>query len=609
MKRSLFFAFVMGFLVLGYNNCAPEQSDLRFDYGSQGEMAGADINSMTCDEYNLASYKTIVYPFVSSKCVACHIEGGAGLGLFASSNHASSFAAFEAAGLSKVSFMATNPAHKPPYTGLQNQGAINMINTRWVAVQKVYTDCVTRRENGGVNESILTSGKRATSIYATQGDVETLTWDLSMAEDLDLSVVRSVPARLSIDVEILYQNIQGVQTAKGYIFSNPVLQLKDNTVQILIEGLFFQINGQAITSQTTYTSLSRVVTGTLPVPLMNARANTLIEPLSNSDLFQIYIKKIVPTSGSDGTANPLTPILRITDRETRSETLAKDSQVDVFILRDASVVKWCLSESPIKPADSTAPCVNNMMGANIVNGWSTVRPTSYTLSAGDGMKSLYLWVMDFNLNINTDPGQKDIILDTAMPTPATISSITVLDSQVANMSVTHANQADVKAWCVIEQNAIRAAPARPGLNDECWSWAEFGTRPTTVGFKEGGSRRVWVYVRDEAGNVSNASNMMGATNPFGAITYAELTGPTSPRAIFTNRCFTCHGTSSNPGFSKLQLFNYTSAIGVANSGVLVSRINNPISPMPNVSGGLMPQRDRDLIKLWTMPEEGGDPLP
>jgi hypothetical protein len=67
-------------------------------------------------------------------------------------------------------------------------------------------------------------------------------------------------------------------------------------------------------------------------------------------------------------------------------------------------------------------------------------------------------------------------------------------------------------------------------------------------------------------------------------------------------------TSSNPGFSKLQLFNYESALGVADSGVLISRINNPISPMPNINGGLMPQKDRDLIKLWTMPEDGGDPV-
>ena len=82
----------------------------------------------------------------------------------------------------------------------------------------------------------------------------------------------------------------------------------------------------------------------------------------------------------------------------------------------------------------------------------------------------------------------------------------------------------------------------------------------------------------------------------------------SPRSIFTNRCLTCHGSSSNPGFSKLQLFDYNGALGVVTNGQLISRINNVLSPMPNVSGGLMPQIERDLIRLWTMPEEGTNPL-
>ena len=177
------------------------------------------------------------------------------------------------------------------------------------------------------------------------------------------------------------------------------------------------------------------------------------------------------------------------------------------------------------------------------------------------------------------------------------------------MSVSHPNESDVTGWCVIEQNAILNAPNKPDLKNNCWNWTDLSVKPTTVGFKEGGTRRVWVYVRDKAGNVSAASNVVQASNPFGAITYTQLTKPAGgPRAIFQNRCYTCHGTNANPGYSQLKLFNYQDALEVAEEGTLVSRINNVISPMPNVNGGLMPQRERDLIRLWVTPEEGNTPL-
>ena len=591
-------------LVLGYNNCAPS-SEVKI-----GSKTGSSTKGNgTCDEALFNQYKTDVYPFfrAASRCVSCHIEGGPGLGVFASEDTSASFAAFSAAGLSKVSYMATNAQHKPPYTGPQNKAAMDELSVKWNQYTKEHLDCVSRSENGGQNDSLLTSEKSAPTIYATRGAKETLTWELDFAGDLDESANRSLPARISIDVSVFYQNNRAI----GYVFSNPVMQLKDVTKQVVIEGLFFQINKQPISSQTTFTNLSRVVGGSNAMALMpNTSANTIIEPISTQDTFQLYVRRITLASGAEDSPAPLTPMLTVTDSETGSNLLLKSRNASVRILRDAGITRWCLSESSTKPASTEAPCQSGMTGNGIVNGWSLSRPTTFMYSQNDGLKQLYLWVANQNLKINDQPALVAITLDTAAPAAPTIASINVSDTQVGDLSLTHPNEADVAGWCVLEYNSATAAPGAPNLGNRCWSWTDNGAKPTTVGFKSGGARSVRVYVRDKAGNISAASATSAATNPHGAITFSQLTSAAGgPRAIFYNRCHTCHGTAQNPGFSRLQLFSFTAASDVADSGVLVSRINNPLSPMPNVNGGLMPQRERDLIRLWTMPEEGNEPLP
>jgi mono/diheme cytochrome c family protein len=482
------------------------------------------------------------------------------------------------------------------------------IGVKWNQAQADHLDCISKSENGGQNDSLLTAPKPAPqSIYATKGSKQTLTWELDFAGDVDEKANRSLPARISVDVGVLYQGTRAI----GYVFNNPVMQMKVTGKEIVIEGLFFQINKQAISSQTTFTNLSRVVGGSAPLALMaNVNANTLIEPISTADTFQLYIRRISLTSGTEDAPAPLTPIMSVTDTETASSLLLKSRTASVRILRDAGISRWCLSESSTKPASTEAACQSGMTGNNIVNGWSLVRPTSFQFSAGDGMKQLHLWVANQSLKINDQPAVVAVTVDTTAPAAPTIASIDVTDTQVGALNVTHPNESDVKGWCVLEFNAISTAPGAPNLANRCWRWTDNGEKPTTVGFKDGGSRNVRVYVRDAAGNISPASATVNATNPHGAITFSQLTNPGGgPRAIFQNRCFTCHGSSANPGFGRLQLFSFAAAEMVVDNGILLSRINDPLSPMPNVNGGLMPLRERDLIRLWTMPEEGNDPLP
>lgn len=621
-KRTTAIVFVLSsvFLSLAYTNCAqPEQP---------GEESQSSLYAgMSCDEVRVAKYQTGWYPFVKANCSSCHIEGGSGLGNFASIDVQTSFAAFSAAGSSKVGFMSTNPQHKPPYTGAQHQPTVDKLSAAWQTSEKEFLECVSKSQNGGVDESLLTSPKGAPTVYGCtdirngQGEVtgancptETMTWDLSLASDLDASMKRGLPTTVSVKVKLLtaVQDVLGVKknVVKGYIFSDPTMTMKTANDQVLVEGVFFYINGQPITSQTTFTSVSRIVSGTSPVLLYRAQANTLIAPVGSKDTFQLYFRRLVPTAISEDVPPPLTPILSVADADTGLNTHIKSRTADVFIMRDSSILRWCLSESSSKPASTEAPCVNSETGANIVNGWSLVRPTSFTFSAGDGAKKLYLWVANDGLKINDVPATIDVTLDTAAPAAATIGSITMGQTQVASMSVSHPNEADVTGWCVFEKLYGAAAPTTVALDDVCWKWTDNGAKPTTVGFKGGGTRDVWVFVRDKAGNVSAASNKQQATNSFGAITFTTLTSRAGgPQNVMGNRCYTCHGDPAYPGFTKLDLFTYDKAVTAYEDGLLISRINNIISPMPNVNGGLMPQVERDLIRLWTMPEDGNDPIP
>ena len=605
---SLILLALLPVLALSYQNCAGAYSAK-----TSGGGIIASESAGTCDQVILNSYKKSVYPFFRSvnTCMNCHIEGGIGLGLFASADVDASYAAFSAAGLTKISYMATNPQHKPPFTGDQNKPQIDAINTLWVKEQQTYMDCVSKAENGGVNESLLTSPKQAQSIYGDSDAPQTLSWDLDFATDVDESNARSLPAKITIDVKVLYQTINGRVYAKGYIFSNPTLQMKDSSKQMVVEGLFVQINKKPISSQTTYTNLSRVVGGTLPVALMpNVQANTLIEPITTVDVFQLYVRRINLTSGTDSSPPPLTPILRVSDRTTGSESLLRESVANILVLRDAGITRWCLSESETRPETTESACDSTATGEGTSNGWYLRRPTLYTLRPGpDGPRKLHLWVADQNLKINLSPAKIEFALDSTPPAPAVVSAVNTADTAVANMTVTHPAESDVADWCVFERATSGTAVAKPKLTDNCWKWTDNDSKPTTVGFKERGAREVYVFVKDKAGNISAASTKVDVNNQHDAISYAKLIDAAGgPSAVFKNRCFTCHGSSTAPGFTKLTLFEYQSALEVVESGVLITRINNPLSPMPNVNGGLMPQRERDLIRLWTMPETGDRPL-
>lgn len=114
------------------------------------------------------------------------------------------------------------------------------------------------------------------------------------------------------------------------------------------------------------------------------------------------------------------PTLSLTDA-TSSSTLYSDSAVvNVAIANDAGAAKWCLSETQTsKPANGTVPCTG---GTGPASGWTMVRPTSFTFSAGEGPKTVYVWVADGSNVVNNGPISDTITIDTVAPTAPTFVS-------------------------------------------------------------------------------------------------------------------------------------------------------------------------------------------
>ncbi len=66
------------------------------------------------------------------------------------------------------------------------------------------------------------------------------------------------------------------------------------------------------------------------------------------------------------------------------------------------------------------------------------------------------------------------------------------------------------------------------------------------------------------------------------------------RSVMTNNCITCHaGPAPN---ADLDLSNYQNVRFSAESGGLISRMNNAASPMP--PSGILPPAVRQLIDKW-----------
>ncbi len=207
----------------------------------------------------------------------------------------------------------------------------------------------------------------------------------------------------------------------------------------------------------------------------------------------------------DVVASLSAPTLALSDPNTSSTSYARQQNIDVNITNGATIAFWCLSESqssnPSLGVNNRGTCTGGTGGAGA--GWHSSKPGGFNLSAGDGNKTVYLWVADSANNVYGTAESDTIYLKTSKPAVPSValedpdsSSTTHTNNLTTDLTIT--GDTDAVAWWVDERADAASAPSAPLYNDGAW----LGTRPTTIDMGGNGLRKVYVYTKDIADNVS-----------------------------------------------------------------------------------------------------------
>ncbi|HVN24434.1 MAG TPA: C1 family peptidase [Syntrophorhabdales bacterium] len=132
------------------------------------------------------------------------------------------------------------------------------------------------------------------------------------------------------------------------------------------------------------------------------------------------------------------------------------------------------------------------------SGWSATAPATYTFSSA-GSKTLYAWAKDAAGNVSTgvSRGVTITLADSSAPTitgfiiPSTSTSLTVTIT-----TFTATDNVAVTGYLLTETSSTPSASASG------WS----ATAPATYTFSSAGTRTLYAWAKDAAGNVSNSLN-------------------------------------------------------------------------------------------------------
>jgi len=120
------------------------------------------------------------------------------------------------------------------------------------------------------------------------------------------------------------------------------------------------------------------------------------------------------------TTPPSNPTLILSDPATGNTKYTRNQTVNLNISNDEEVWAWLVSLT-----QTTEPLPDDP-------NWQTTKPTNFTLSPGDGEKTIYLWVKDILDNINSSATIATINLDTTPPS----SQISTLNNPINNLTFT-----------------------------------------------------------------------------------------------------------------------------------------------------------------------------
>ena len=152
-------------------------------------------------------------------------------------------------------------------------------------------------------------------------------------------------------------------------------------------------------------------------------------------------------------------------------------------------------------------------------GWSVTAPTSYTFTT-PGSKTLYAWAKDAAANVSTSRSAAVTVTDSAAPTVTAFTipaSATTLSIPITSFSAT--DNIGVTGYLATESSTA------PLATDAGWSI----TVPTSYTFTSIGSKTLFAWAKDAAGNVST-SRSAAVNIAFNDTTAPSVTAFTIPAA-------------------------------------------------------------------------------
>jgi hypothetical protein len=220
------------------------------------------------------------------------------------------------------------------------------------------------------------------------------------------------------------------------------------------------------------------------------------------------------------------------------------------------IASYYLSQS------STAPLANNP-------SWNINKPTSFTFTAGDGTRTLYIWVKDRNGSVSAGNSASTVIDMTA----PTVSLTAPASSTTRGISVTITGS---DATSGITRWALVAGTTAPGANDPAW----VASPPTTFTLSTGfGAKSISAFSRDAAGNVSAASTQSVIHSP--PLPTMTIGLPASTRTLSVKVTI----NTTDPGGSGIAAYILSSSSTVPTVGSASWKVNKPTTfTLPSVDG-------------------------
>src|SRR3990167_8271428 len=240
--------------------------------------------------------------------------------------------------------------------------------------------------------------------------------------------------------------------------------------------------------------------------------------MSSKELVRLLEKggAVFVRQGSTAPSNPAISLDNIT--ETASQVIT----VTISVSDDTGITGYYLSES------GTAPTA-------VSDGWVSIQTTtsynsnvSFTLSSGNGNKTIYVWFMDGAGNISQSSSAAITLnqTDTTAPSSPSVSinnGDTLTTSTAVTLTLSATDNVGVTAYYVSENSAVPSANAS-GWKSVASATSYSAVVPFTLSSGSIGSsiKTVYVWFKDSAGNISASSSDSITYSPASTWTMLKL---------------------------------------------------------------------------------------